>query len=92
MSSVVIACIASICVLNLSIGAYIGRRGSRWFVGVGPGALLLMFLGVGVIYLLRYAQDSYGYHATLKHIVFTLTFALVGYIGGRVLRGRHEQK
>ena len=35
MSPVIIGCIAYICAMNLFIGLYIGRRGSRWFIGIG---------------------------------------------------------
>jgi len=90
-SQVVFACIASICSLNLFIGLYIGRRGPRWFVGIGPGAVLLLLGCLGVAWLLRYAQDHCGYHASPGQIAFTLAFGVFGWIGGRILRNRREE-
>jgi hypothetical protein len=87
MSPVIIACIAYICAMNLFIGLYIGRRGARRFIGIGPGAVLLWLFCIGGVFFIRYAQDSYGFHATPKDIVFSLAFGVIGWIVGRVLRG-----
>jgi hypothetical protein len=72
--------------MNLFIGLYVGHRGSRFFMGVGPAGILLWFLCIGGFIYVRYAQNNYGYHASLKHITLGLAFGVVGWIVGRVLR------
>jgi hypothetical protein len=89
MPPVVVACIASVFIMNLSFGLYLGRRGSKWNVEMGPGGLLLLLFGVGVAFLVWYAQDNYGYHATAEQIEFSFLFVAIGYVCGRKLRRRN---
>jgi hypothetical protein len=86
MSPVVIACIAYICAMNLLIGLYIGRRGAKWFIGYGAGAILICIFCFGGMIFLRYAQNSYGFHATPKDIAISLAFGVVGFVVGRFFK------
>ena len=79
--------IGIICIVNVLLASYIGRRGRNWFINTGPVGMILFGLCICMLFWVKYAQDNYGFTFRLVHSPIVFAPAIIALILGAKSRG-----
>ena len=80
-------CATLICLMNILLGIYAGRRGILGFFRFDFNSFLMGGLVIVTSMIIQYAQTQYGFIAQRKHILISLAFLVFGIVIGRISRG-----